>query len=291
MTKGILPRAISGLREIAADYDALICDIWGVVHDGHTPFQSAVEALTRFRRDRKPVVLLTNAPRLASDISAQFDRIGVSRSCCDAIVTSGEAARAELAARAAVTGHLAFFNLGPERDKATYEGLPVSPVGADEAELVLCTGLFNDEVEGPDDYTELLQRFRSRDLLFICANPDVSVRRGGVIIYCAGALARRYEEMGGKVVYFGKPYRPIFEAALSTVRTFAPAERILFIGDGLETDIRGANLMNLDSLFIAGGLAAAEIGNLPPQQADERLKQMFAHHGVRAHARMDALRW
>lgn len=291
MTHGFLPPAIAGLHDVAAGYDTLICDIWGVVHDGRTPFQSAVDALTRFRRERGPVVLLTNAPRLASDIVAQFDRIGVSRSCCDAIVTSGEATRAELAARAAVTGHLAFFNLGPERDKATYEGLPVSPVGPDDAELVLCTGLFNDEVEGPDDYIELLERLRARDLLLLCANPDVTVRRGGILVYCAGAIARAYEEMGGKVVYFGKPYRAIFDAALTTARKLGPAQRILFIGDGLETDIRGANAMNWDTLFIAGGLAAAEIGNLPPEQAAERLGQMFAHHGVRAHARMDALRW
>ena len=262
-----------------------------MVHNGKTPTLTAVAALETYRASHGPVILLTNAPRLAGDIRAQFDRIGVSHKCYDAIVTSGEATRADLAARASGVPSLPIFNLGPDRDKATYEGLPVSLVSPEEAQLVLCTGLFNDEVEGPDDYTALLERFAIRGLPFLCANPDVTVRRGNDILYCAGAIARRYEEMGGAVTYFGKPYGPIFENAQAVARKLGAARRPLVIGDGLATDIRGANLAGLDALFIVGGLAGAELGELPADEAKRLLNELFVSHHVHARARLDELRW
>jgi HAD superfamily hydrolase (TIGR01459 family) len=285
-----LPRVISGLHELAPGYDLVICDVWGVVHNGREPFAAAVDALARFRAAHGRVILLTNAPRLAADVAAQFDRIGVPHDCYDTIVSSGEAARDELVRRSSAAPPLALYKLGPERDRATWEGLDVRFVEPEDADLVLCTGPFHDEVETPDDYRDLLARFKARGLLMLCANPDVTVRRGDTVIYCAGAIARAYQAIGGDVIYFGKPYPAIFEAAFAKAGAKG-TERPLVIGDGLETDIRGANAMGWDALFIAGGLIGAEIGDLPRAEADARLAELFAAHGIHARARMELLAW
>ena len=285
------PPILRGLHELASDYDALICDVWGVVHNGREPNPATVDALQGFRASRGPVILLTNAPRIAADVRSQFDRIGVPHDCYDAIVTSGQAARDDLVLRASAAKPLALFNLGPERDRATYDGVPLSLVPADEADLVLCTGLFDDETETPDDYRGMLEGFRSRDLLMICANPDVTVRRGDTAVYCAGAIARAYETVGGKVLYYGKPHPPIFEAAIAQARRFGAARRPLVVGDGLETDIRGANRMGWDALFVSGGLFGVEIGSLTGDRAAERLGELFVEHDVHARAVMTTLAW
>jgi HAD superfamily hydrolase (TIGR01459 family) len=282
---------IASLREIAANYDGAVCDIWGVVHDGRKPNMDAVNALRSFRTDVGPVVLLTNAPRLTSDVSRQFDRIGVPHDCYDVIITSGGAARADLARRTDAARSIRLYHLGPERDRATYEGLNLVLAAPKEAEIVLCTGLFDDERETPDDYRGRLAELKERDLPFICANPDVTVRRGDDVVYCAGALARAYEAIGGKVIAYGKPHRAIFEVALSELRKIAPVQRPLMIGDGLETDIRGANGMDLDALFVSGGLFGVELARLPEAQATRRIGELLARHGVTVSAVIPELRW
>lgn len=282
---------IDGLCAIAERYDALICDIWGVVHNGRVPFMATIEALQGFRMARGPVVLLTNAPRPASDVKLQFDRIGVPHDCYDALITSGEGARAELERRASKDAPLRIYNLGPERDRAVRENLPVMLVEADDAEVVLCTGLFDDETEGPEDYRELLQTFLARGLEFLCANPDIIVRRGDKIVYCAGAIAKAYEEMGGTVVYFGKPYRPVFDLALARARSIGPAKSPLFIGDGLGTDIKGANNVGWEALFVAGGVHGVEIGGLPRDEAQTLLSALFTENAVHARWAIARLAW
>ena len=291
MSINAVPPTLRGLHELASAYDALICDVWGVVHNGREPNPATVDALQGFRASRGPVILLTNAPRIAADVRSQFDRIGVPHDCYDAIVTSGQAARDDLVLRASAATPPALFNLGPPRDRATYEGISLNLVAADEADLVLCTGLFDDEAETPDDYRDMLEGFRSRGLLLICANPDVTVRRGDSAVYCAGAIARAYEAIGGKVLYYGKPHPPIFTAALAQARRFGAARRPLVVGDGLETDIRGANRMGWDALFISGGLFGVEIGNLPGERAAKRIGELFAEHDVHARATMTTLAW
>ncbi|MDE2181470.1 MAG: TIGR01459 family HAD-type hydrolase [Alphaproteobacteria bacterium] len=278
-----LPRIIAGLREIAGPYDALVCDVWGVVHDGVTPFWPAIEALRRFREQQGPVVLLTNAPRPAAEIVASFARIGVPPDCYDHVVTSGGAARADLASRAG-HGRVAMFHLGPERDQALYQGLDVSLVGPDAADVVLCTGLFDDETETPEHYREVLAALRARGLPMICANPDVLVPRGGRLLYCAGGLARAYEQLGGEVAYYGKPHLPIYKVALEAAG--APRQPLV-VGDGLETDIRGANRAGFDALFVVHGVHAGEVDGLTP----EALAALFAGRGVSARAAMRALAW
>jgi HAD superfamily hydrolase (TIGR01459 family) len=277
------PVIISGLRDIAPDYDALICDVWGVLHDGMRPHWAAVEALRRFRAERGRVVLLSNAPRPPEDIVRQLAQIGVPADCYDAIVTSGGAARDDLASRAA-EGTLKLMHLGPERDHNLYDGLDIDLVGPDKASLVLLSGLYDDETETPEDYKPVLAELKSRLLTMVCANPDVVVPRGGKLVPCAGALARDYESLGGEVVYYGKPHLPIFRVALEAL---GDAKRVLVIGDGIETDIKGANAAGLDALFIVHGVHAREAGVPTP----ENLANFFDKKGVKVRAAMGALAW
>jgi HAD superfamily hydrolase (TIGR01459 family) len=286
MTSNI--QILSGLHDIADDYDALVCDVWGVLHNGRVPFLAAADALRAFRERRGPVVLLSNAPRLVATLMKQFEHIGVPTDCFDAVVTSGVAARSELAARA--RGHkLAMFHLGPERDRDVFEGLDVESVSADKAEVVLCTGLFDDDHETPDDYAGRLAELKERSLTMLCANPDIVVQRGGQLVYCAGALAREYEKIGGEVIYFGKPHPAIYDLTLETMRKTCgrTVTRVLAVGDGMATDLAGANAMGFDALFVAHGIHAAELGEM----THETLAQLFEKTGVRARAAMRELVW
>ncbi len=202
-----LPKILTGLREIATDYDALVCDVWGVLHDGQAARPDAVDALKKFRETRGRVVLLSNAPRPKRDVETMFRRLGVALDCYDEIVTSGIAARADLETRKPAT----MFHLGPDRDRGIFEGLGIALTDIEKAEIVLNSGLLDDDVETPQDYKERLARMKARGLLMLCANPDWVVQRGGKLIHCAGALANEYEKIGGEVVYYGKPMTAIYE--------------------------------------------------------------------------------
>ena len=283
-----LPPILRGLSEIADRYDALICDVWGVLHDGHMARQPAVEALRRFRATRGPVVLLSNAPRPVVDLLEQFARFGVPENCYDGIMTSGAAARADLEERAG-EGRLAMFHLGPERDRGVFADLPVDCVDEAKAEIVLCTGLFDDDRETPEDYRDMLARLRARGLTMLCANPDIKVQRGQQLVYCAGAIAEAYEKIGGAVVYYGKPHLPIYDTTLALAARLAGRAilRPLAVGDGLATDIAGAGRAGIDALFIADGVHGEEIGDVTP----ESLARLFAQSGVSALAAMPRLMW
>ena len=272
-----------GLLQLSGHYDALICDVWGVVHDGVRAYRESCDALTRFRNEIGPVVLLSNAPRVLRDVKMQFERLGVPEECYDAIITSGMAARDDLARRAAKE-KVALFHLGPERDRGVFEGLPVALTDLQHASVVLCTGLFNDDVETPDDYRAMLGKMRTRDLLMLCANPDYLVQRGENLVYCAGALAKAYEQIGGHAIYYGKPYRPIYDLALSAV---GPATRPLAIGDGLNTDVKGANAAHIDALFIVNGVHAKECQPV----TSAHLQSVFERAGVSVIGSMRALAW
>lgn len=282
------PSIVPGLSAIAPEYDALVCDVWGVLHNGRQARAPAVDALQRFRKTRGPVVLLSNAPRPASAVVQQFAHFGIPSDCYDAIVTSGGAAHEDLKRRAE-GGRLAILHIGPERDRGVFEGLPVDCVDAAHASVVLCTGLYDDDHETPDDYRETLADLLRHGLTLLCANPDIVVQRGTTLLYCAGAIARVYEDMGGKVVYYGKPHLPVYEMSLARAREAAGHEiaRPLAIGDGLNTDIRGANRAGMDALFIADGVHGEELGAVTP----ENLARLFAKAGVSARAAMQALVW
>lgn len=278
------PRLILGLGEIARDHDALICDIWGVVHNGQAPFPDAAEALRRFRREQGPVVLLSNAPRPSWSVEEQFRRIGVATDCYDAIVTSGGAARDDLAARIADGRVRSLYYIGPEQDAQVLNGLAVARTGIDRADVALCVGLADDLSETPADYSDILRAMRAKNLTMLCANPDLKVYRGATLCWCAGALAQAYEGIGGSVVYYGKPYKAIYDSALKAA---GQPSRALAIGDALITDLKGAKNAGLEALFIADGLHGEEI---EPYTA-QHLGEMFAAADVGAKAAMRALTW
>jgi HAD superfamily hydrolase (TIGR01459 family) len=277
------PQLLTRFRDIAPDYDGLICDIWGVLHNGATAFTAACDALKQFRTQHGRVVLLTNAPRPAKDLEEQFRRFGVPLDCFDAIVTSGAAARDDLSRRA-VNGRLAMLHLGPERDRNIFAGLDLDVSDIAHAHIVLCTGLYNDDTETPDDYVDMLSEMQARGLEMLCANPDLVVQRGGKLVFCAGALARAYEKIGGTVVYYGKPHRPIYDAVLSEL---SGARRLLAIGDGLNTDIKGANAVGIDALFIADGIHGEDVAEFTVRH----MAELFAEADVHARAAMRALVW
>jgi HAD superfamily hydrolase (TIGR01459 family) len=276
-------RFAAGLAEIAVDYDALVCDVWGVIHDGSRSFPEACEALRQFRKLRGPVALLSNAPRPKSDILKQFERFGIPNDCYDEIITSGAAARLYLERRA-VGQAVRMFHLGPERDRGVFEGLNVVCVPQAEAELVLCTGLFDDDAETPASYATVLSDMARMKLRMLCANPDIVVQRGGKLVYCAGALAQAYEKAAGEVVYFGKPHPPIYGTTLAALGS---PSRPLAIGDGMNTDIKGANSVGLDALFITDGIHRALI----EPYTVAHMEQLFRDFGVSANATMRALVW
>ena len=242
------------MRKLSAEYPVWFCDIWGVIHNGYEPFANTVACLAKHREQGGVVVLVSNSPRSETGIIKQLDEIGVTRAAYDAAVTSGDVTRTLM--EEAPSHKL--FHLGPERDDSIFHGVHVERVPLDQASAVICTGLFHDTHETPADYETLLKEILSRKLPMICANPDKMVRKGSRLLYCAGSLAERYAAMGGEVSMAGKPYAPIYDLA----RGKAEAARgkhveqgdILAIGDGPETDIKGAADQGIACLYVTGGV-------------------------------------
>ncbi|MBM7045048.1 MULTISPECIES: TIGR01459 family HAD-type hydrolase [Rhizobium] len=249
-------KRIESFREIGGLYDVALCDVWGVLHNGVSTYKEASIALEAARGEGMTVVLITNSPRVAPRVVEQLRVIGVPDSAYDRIVTSGDVTRKLIA-----EGPKKVFLLGPERDIGILEGLDVQRVDANEAECIVCTGFFDDETETPDDYTDMLTAWSARNVPLICANPDLVVERGHRMIPCAGAMAAYYERLGGQTRIAGKPHRPIYEAALTAareVRSEFPLSRVVAIGDGMPTDVRGALDYGLDLLYISHGIHARE---------------------------------
>ena len=272
-----LPHALTGLGDIAGDYDLLLCDVWGVIHNGRESWPEACAALARFNRDHGQVVLISNSPRPAPGVVTQMDALGVPRDAWRAVVTSGDATRVELARRA--PGPV--WVIGPERDGPLYDGLGLdSAHGAADAAFISVTGPVDDETETPEDYRERLAAGVARDLEMICANPDRVVQRGDRLIHCGGALADVYEDLGGRVTMAGKPFEPIYDLALAEGERLLgrPVDRarVLCIGDGVVTDVLGAANQKLDCLFIARGIhgdaARGPDGRIDPARAGDLLK-------------------
>jgi HAD superfamily hydrolase (TIGR01459 family) len=255
----------------AGDFDVVLCDIWGVLHDGVSDHREAGAALARFRDGGGTVVLISNSPRTAPAVADQLDGVGVVRAAWDGIVTSGDLTAYELTRR----GIRRLHHVGPPRDIRTFAGLGVDLVGVAEAEIAVVTGLDDDDHETPDDYRERLAAIAARGLTLICANPDRVVERGDRLIWCAGALADIYREIGGEVVYAGKPYPAIYRAALAVAGSLRPTaivrERVLAIGDAVATDLRGALDYGIAALFVSGGIHGAELGDPPAAAGWERL--------------------
>lgn len=274
------PALIGGLAEISDQYDALYCDVWGCYHNGVRPYPAAVAALAAYRRAGGVVLLLTNAPRPDAAVRRQLDAMAAPEDSYDAVVSSGDATRAALAG-----GDFGrrLHVVGPSRDDGLWSGLDLELTTLEQAEAILCTGLFDDSLETPADYADLIAEGVARGLAMLCANPDLVVDRGERRVYCAGAIAQAYAQAGGVARLFGKPHAPIYARAFEVACALRPGldpERILAIGDGLGTDVLGASQAGLDCLFVSGGLAASEIGGAPERPDRAALAHYLASKGA-----------
>jgi HAD superfamily hydrolase (TIGR01459 family) len=290
-----LPRPSVPLIErfapLAADYDVLFCDVWGVVHNGVAAFVDACDALARFRSGGSAVILLTNAPRPAAAVARILDRFGVPRTAYDAIVSSGDVTRVVVGQRL----NESMFHIGPPRDLPIFDGLNVIFAPIESADYVVCSGLFDDTTETPESYRDMLALMHARQLFMVCANPDVVVERGDTLIYCAGAIADAYGALGGEVLYCGKPHMPIYETALEKVASLRggrrpPLNRVLAIGDSVRTDLSGAAAFGLDCIFVTSRLHAEAYGSREAPDV-AALNAMFAAAGVTPKAIMRGLTW
>jgi HAD superfamily hydrolase (TIGR01459 family) len=283
------PQIPAGLNAIADRYDVLLCDVWGVIHNGRRSFPAACAALVRFQAEHGPVVLISNAPRPAESVLGQLADLNVPPGAWTSFVTSGDATRALLAERAPGPA----WRIGPERDDVLYDGLGLDFSGPEDAAFISCTGLFDDEVETPEDYRPRLALAAGRGLAMICANPDRVVHRGERLIYCGGALADLYESLGGEVIMAGKPYPAIYDLCRAEADRLIGHDgaRILCIGDGVHTDVKGAQQAGLDCLFVAGGIHGAETSGPGGAMDPALVEALLAEQGTGAAFAMPALSW
>ncbi|CAN1487551.1 NagD Predicted sugar phosphatases of the HAD superfamily [Rhabdaerophilaceae bacterium] len=282
---------IQELRTIIDRYDAIISDVWGVLHNGVAATHGAQEALIEARKLGKPVSLLTNAPRLPHLVVEQLRSFGIADNAYDDLISSGGVTR-ELLGR---EGDTSFFFLGPERDSTLHAGLPLLRTDFDKAEFILCSGLFNDEEEQAEDYRAMLETALSRNMRFYCANPDLIVERGDRLIPCAGALADLYERMGGDVIWVGKPkplvYAEARKALTNALGRVPDSRRVLCIGDALRTDIAGAIAGGHDSLMTLSGIHGHQIGLHGDRHDILALEQLAEATNTRPTMCMVSLRW
>jgi len=275
------------LRDVVGSAEVLLSDIWGVVHNGLAAFPDACQALHNFRQQGGTVILITNAPRPADSVQRQLRKLEVADEIYDAIVSSGDLTRHFVADH---PGQKMFW-IGPERDNSIYRGLDPVLSPLEQADYIVCTGLFDDETESAENYRAMLLQARERSLTLVCANPDIVVERGDRLIYCAGAVAELYLELGGEVIFYGKPHRPIYEraVALASERRGHAVElnRVLAIGDSVRTDLAGAQGFGIDCLFVTRGIHSEEFAGI--EQLDPAsVRELFGHP---PRALMRELKW
>jgi HAD superfamily hydrolase (TIGR01459 family) len=285
------PAFIDHFAPLAASYDVVLSDVWGVVHNGVAATLPACDALTRFRAGGGTVMLITNAPRSAEVVRKFIDNLHVPHEAYDGIVSSGDVTRDVIVHRRGER----VFHIGPKRDVSVFSELGIEAFAPPEsADYVVCTGLFDDDRERPENYRPLLTRLKERRLLMVCANPDLVVERGDRLIYCAGAIADLYGSLGGEVLYAGKPHAPIYQAALAkaaAARGKLPTlDRVLAIGDSVRTDLTGANAFGIDCLFVTAGIHAEELGGRDNPDA-ALLRKIFADAKEYPKAVMRRLVW
>jgi HAD superfamily hydrolase (TIGR01459 family) len=280
-------RFVERLRDLVDGVEVILSDIWGVVHNGLESFPEACEALHTYRQRGGTVILITNAPRPADSVQRQLRKLGVADETYDAIVSSGDLTRHFVADH---PGKKMFW-LGPERDSSIYRGLDAVTAPLEQADYIVCTGLFDDETESAEDYRAMMMQAREHKLPLVCANPDIVVERGDRLIYCAGAVAELYRELGGEVIFYGKPHRPIYERAMALAaerrgRT-TTLDRVLAIGDSVRTDLTGALGFGIDCLFLTRGIHSEQFEGID-QLDPASVKELFGHP---PRALMRELRW
>ena len=281
-------RFVERLRDLVDGVEVVLSDIWGVVHNGLEAFPEACEALHTYRARGGTVILITNAPRPADSVQRQLRKLGVADDTYDAIVSSGDLTRHFVADH---PGKKMFW-LGPERDNSIYRGLDPINAPMEQADYIVCTGPFDDETETPEDYRAMMMQALERKLPFVCANPDIVVERGDRLIYCAGAIAELYRELGGEVIFYGKPHRPIYQRAMALAAEqrrgqAVPLNRVLAIGDSVRTDLAGAHGFGIDCLFVTRGIHSEDFEGVD-QLDPASVKELFGHP---PRALMRELRW
>jgi HAD superfamily hydrolase (TIGR01459 family) len=280
-------RFVERLSDLVNGVEVILSDIWGVVHNGLESFPEACEALHTYRQRGGTVILITNAPRPADSVQRQLRKLGVADETYDAIVSSGDLTRSFVAAH---PGKKIFW-IGPERDSSIHRGLDAVMAPLEQADYIICTGLFDDETESAEDYRAMMLLAHEHKLPLICANPDIVVERGDRLIYCAGAIAELYRELGGEAIFYGKPHRPIYERAmaLAAERRGRPTslDRVLAIGDSVRTDLTGALGFGIDCLFLTRGIHSEEFEGID-QLDPASVKELFGHP---PRALMRELRW
>jgi HAD superfamily hydrolase (TIGR01459 family) len=280
-------RFVEHLRDLVAGVDVVLSDIWGVVHNGLASFPEACEALHTFRARGGAVILITNAPRPADSVQRQLRKLGVADDIYDSIVSSGDLTRNFVTSRLGQS----MYWIGPERDNSIYRGLDAKFAPLEQADYIVCTGPFDDETESAEDSREMMMQALARKLTLVCANPDIVVERGDRLIYCAGAIAELYRELGGDVVFYGKPHRPIYDQAIALAKaklgTETPLSRVLAIGDSVRTDLAGAHSYGIDCLFVTRGIHAGEFEGIERMDSIA-VKELFGHPPK---ALMRELRW
>jgi HAD superfamily hydrolase (TIGR01459 family) len=275
------PPIIDSLDDIADRYDAVLCDLWGCLHDGVTVYPAAAAALQRFRKGGGAVALFTNAPRPAWSVIEQLTALGAPEGISDLVVSSGDAARESV--KAGEWGSRVYF-IGAERDLAFFEGLSVTLTSMEDAECIICTGLRDDLTEVPEDYADELRTAQLLGLPMLNANPDIVVDKGDKRLWCSGALARDYQAIGGTARTYGKPNPPIYDYGRKRLAEVTGRDidesRILCIGDGVLTDLTGAVAEGLDCLFVTGGLAAEETGGDAERPDPAKLEAFLKGHSL-----------
>jgi len=281
---------IAGAADLLARYDVVFSDIWGVIHNGQRPFEQACAALARFRAEGGTVVLISNAPLPWDRVAEILQEIGVRKECWDAIVASGDIALGHVAA----SGYERILALSYGFDRILFDRLALAETGVADADAIVCTGVRNERAETPDSFRPMLEEALTRQLPFVCANPDLVVDVGGNLLTCAGAVADLYERMGGPVYWAGKPHAPVYEAAQTLAEELRASplarDRILAIGDSLRTDIAGASAFGIDSIFVATGIHRDAL-TAGDEMAATGLDALVKQHGVKPAAAMLELRW
>jgi HAD superfamily hydrolase (TIGR01459 family) len=276
---------LSGIGAMQPPARAWICDIWGVIHNGVAAFPAAVEACVTFRAGGGHVIFVSNAPRPSDGVVLQLNALGVPKSAYDAVLTSGDVTRERLAD----WQHSPTLHIGPQRDLTLFAGLDIPLVDRAQAQRVLCSGLYDDTIETPQHYRELLSELAQRKVPMLCANPDIKVDRGGKIIYCAGAVAGLYAELGGVVDYAGKPHAPIYVTAREMLKQLAGREltnlEIVAIGDGIHTDIPGGIAAGFRTVYVSSAI------HLDAPMTPEALRALFPNPADQPDVAMEQLAW
>tara|TARA_B100002019_G_scaffold244369_1_gene221315 strand:- start:222 stop:1028 length:807 start_codon:yes stop_codon:yes gene_type:complete len=267
-------KELKGLKEIYNNYDTFIIDLWGVMHNGIILNSKAIDAVDKLKKNSKKFVFLSNAPRPSANVIDFLLKMKMDKKYLSNVMTSGEAAMHAINQK---KFGKTFFHLGPKRDAQIFEKVKDHETKIDKCDFILCTGLFDGHEDDLEYYKKLLKNHASKKL--ICTNPDLTVHRGNIEELCAGSVAKVFEQLGGKVIYFGKPYETVYKMC------FEKNERVLVIGDNLRTDIKGANSLNFDCIYISEGVHRDEYDD------DTELDSLLKKYKVKANFYQKELKW